>query len=269
MSNRTFKTRLSAWMFAPLLVACGSEGAGGSTTLVMIPACAAKPGSVLSTDSTGNLICKELPAGAVSLPNCKPDSEALTSDGKTVFCTNRNNETNESRTALENISKAETLVTDYGTRINALGTGPGAKALYVGNTTATSNGRIDGKGGATDFGLQAAAKICAAQFGAGARMCTVYDIYHSITGGKIPQNVDIPKAWVYMQSWKTPIAGPTEPTAGLNDNCAGYTYPTGDKKWVGTAFSYANVAGTGNYAPKFFSGADAPCNVALPIACCK
>jgi hypothetical protein len=265
------KTRLSAWMFAPLLVACGSEGSGGSGGIVAIPDCTSQPGSVLSTDSAGQLICKDLPAGAVSLPNCKVDSEALTSDGKTVFCTNRNNETSESRMALENISKSETLVTDYGTRIMALGTGPGAKALYVGNTTATTPGRIDA--GGTDIGIAGAVKLCTNQYGAGARMCTVYDIYQSIVAGKIISGTDIAKSWVYMEAWKNP-AGATgatkEPTAGLNENCAGYTYKTGDQSWVGTAFVYAKVTYNNNYAPKFYSGsADAACSSVLPVACCK
>lgn len=265
MRNLKISTRLSAWVFAPLLFACGSEGAGGGGGIVAIPDCTSQPGSVLSTDSNGQLICKALPTGSVSLQNCKPDSEALSSNGTGVFCVPRNNETTESRSALENISKSETIVTDLGTRITALGTGPGAKALYVGQTPTMTNGAI-ASNGAT--GLNGAAKLCEVTYGTGARMCSVYDIYFSIVAGKITSAKTITKSWVYMESWKNPVAGAQEGTAGISDNCGGYTYPTGDRAWVGTAFSYDKVA-TMLFAPRFHSGSEAACSAMLPVACCK
>ena len=59
----------------------------------------------------------------------------------------------------------------------------------------------------------------------------------------------------------------SEPKAGLSDNCAGYTYPTGDKKWTGTSFSWAQVAFTGRFAPKFI--ANTKCSDLRKILCCK
>jgi DNA-binding beta-propeller fold protein YncE len=95
-----------------MLAACGQDNAGGGGGFVMVPNCG-QNGQVLSTDSTtGQLICKDLPAGTVSLPNCKPDIEAVTSDGKALFCTNRNNDTAEARSAIEQLNKVEMDITE-------------------------------------------------------------------------------------------------------------------------------------------------------------
>ena len=142
----------------------------------------------------------------------------------------------------------------------------GGAAVFVGTTTTTYKGAINDAAG--NIGLSAAANNCAAQFGAGAKMCTIYDIVSSVADGTITPAKTIATSWVYAANWKDPIGTPnSEPKAGLSDNCAGYTYPTGDKKWAGTAFTWAQVTFTGRFAPKFVS--DSKCSDLKPIACCK
>jgi hypothetical protein len=256
-----------------MLAACGQDNAGGGGGFVMVPNCG-QNGQVLSTDSTtGQLICKDLPAGTVSLPNCKPDTEAVTSDGKALFCTNRNNDTAEARSAIDQLNKVEMDITEYNTKINMIGGGgAAARPLYVGSVGNTK-GRITS---GNKVGLQAAAELCNATY-TGARMCTVYDIYNSVATGVIKETDTINKAWVYMAAWNNPQSAAfnadEEGDAGMNENCAGYHYLTADQKWVGTAFAWDNVGyfGAANEKGlKFYSGGTAAaCSQMYPIACCK
>ena len=277
MRNQPTTSRLKAWMFAPLLVvACGQEGAGGSGEYVAVPLCSG-PDQVLSTNQDGQLICKDLPAGAGALPDCKKYSESLTSDGAKVFCTNRNNESAQSRTALENLEKSEALIKEYTTRISKLGpAGPPPRAVYCGVTSGKTNGAIVGNG---QTGVAGAAYLCqqvATCNKATAKMCTVYDMYHSVATGVITQATQLTRGWVFMASWQNFSSTATDPTAGQNDNCGGYTYPTADREWSGTQVAWdftisKNPAGpTTIKALKFFTRiANAACNDTQPIVCCN
>jgi hypothetical protein len=103
-------------------------------------------------------------------------------------------------------------------------------------------------------------------------MCTADEIYYSVAKGVISASGGaIAKAWVYFPNWQQPAGTPTqEPTAGLADNCSGYTYQTADTHTTGVAFAFAQWTYNTNYVPKFFGGsADAACNQHYPIACCK
>ncbi len=276
MRNQPTSSRLKAWMFAPLLVvACGQEGAGGTPEFVQIPLCAG-PDQVLSTNPAGQLICKPLPPGAAALPDCKKYSESLTADGTKVFCTNRNNEAQGTRDALNNLEQSEILIKEYQTKINSLGgpSGPAPRAVWCGQyTTATTGAINDG----VSSGILAAAALCRKVPGCSAtaaKMCTVYDMYHSAATGKLPGTVT--RSWVYMSAWQHNEPGFTkqQPGNGLSDNCAGFTYGTGDFHWYGTTVEWmASPTSQGN-ALHFKSGptsggAPSACGTPFPIACCN
>jgi hypothetical protein len=260
-------------MFAPLLVvACGQEGAGGTPEFVQVPLCAG-PDQVLSTNPAGQLICKPLPPGAAALPDCKKYSQSLTSDGTKVFCTNRNNEAQGTRDALDALEQSEILIKEYQTKLNSLGgpSGPAPRAVYCGQYTAAQNqnGAItDSATGAT--GIAGAASLCRKVAGCSttaAKMCTVYDMYHSAATGKLPATLS--QSWVWMSEWKHNSAAQVPTANGLADNCSGFTYPTGDKAWYGTTTEWKN-APTGQKALHFASGPGVvACSARFPIACCN
>ncbi len=271
MRNQPTSSRLKAWMFAPLLVvACGQEGAGGTPEFVTIPLCAG-PDQVLSTNPSGQLICKPLPPGAAALPDCKKYSQSLTSDGSKVFCTNRNNEAQGTRDALDNLEQSEILIKEYQTKINSLGgpSGPAPRAVYCGQYTTVTNGAItDPASGAT--GIAGAAALCRKAQGcnaATAKMCTVYDMYYSAATGKLPATVS--QSWVWMSAWQHNSTSQNPANNGLADNCSGFTYPTGDKFWYGTTVEWKSAL-TGQKALHFASGPNVvKCSDTKPIACCK
>jgi hypothetical protein len=98
-------------------------------------------------------------------------------------------------------------------------------------------------------------------------MCTVYDIYNSIALGNqfLKSGTDVAmNAWVWQSSGNR---GGTEPTANIGENCAHYTYGTGDQNWQGTVFNWTKVVFTQQYAPKFKNSE--ACNQKHVIACCK
>jgi hypothetical protein len=264
--------------FAPVLMGAGYYAADeiGSTDNALIamslPKCDADQ---FLSYSAGGLTCTAISGGTVSVPECNSAGQLLTFTSSGEFakfsCTDKG-QTALSSTDITTVNNLYQKLVMLGTTLTTIEKTPRASAaVYVGNTQVTTPGRIDA--GGTDIGIAGAVKLCTNQYGAGAHMCTIYDIYTSITSGTIVSGTDIPKAWVYQASWNNPAgaAGATkEPTAGLNENCAGYTYKTGDQSWVGTAFSYAKVTYNNNYAPKFYSGsADAACSAVLPVACCK
>jgi hypothetical protein len=269
MRTKLTTIRLLASLVVPLMFACGSEGSVGEE-FVTVPQCG-DANQVLSTDQDGRLICKDLPAGAAALPNCKKYSEALTSDGTRPLCTNRNNESQATRDALNNLESSEKLINDYTTRLGKLTPGPGARAVYCGQTSGTTTGRILN---GTAVGVAAAAQLCSqvAACGNSAKMCSVYDMYYSAATGVITQAQNITKSWVFMASWQNFSAGANEPTAGLNDNCGSYTYGTGDLAWRGTAVKW-EARNNGEKVLKFITSNLAPegtlCSATLPIACCK
>ena len=270
MRNHIVKTGLVALAFAPLLAACGQENSGGGGGFVTVPSCG-QNGQVLSTDSSGQLICKDLPTGTVTVPNCDPDLKALTSDGKSLFCADRNTVDANTSSALIKLQQLEKDVTTYNNIINMLGTGSSARARYVGSTTAMTTGRITS---GAQVGVAAATAMCDTQY-KGARMCDVYDMYYSAATGAITQATQLPAtgSWVYMEAWKQPPTSNTsqEPLAGITENCAGYIYGTGDRGWVGTLVKWETTTLNANdKSLKFYTGsADAACSLNRPVACCK
>lgn len=247
---------------AVLLIACGSEGAGGTGTTLQLKTCNA--GQVLSTDASGQFVCKDLPAGAVSLPACDPNTGGVTADGKALSCTDRNVTDSNVTDVTNRLNTIRNTITDLTNRTTVVQNKGGTAAVFVGTSKATTNGMITDANG--NIGVAAAANVCVAEFGAGARLCSVYDIYNSIVSGKITPQQTVLESWVYLEAW-TQVTGATELANGLNENCAGFTYKTADQKWTGTVFKWEPVAYNGKYAPKFTSGL--ACGSIRPIACCK
>src|SRR5207245_781229 len=101
----------------------------------------------------------------------------------------------------------------------------------------------------------------------GARMCTGYDVYVSVVAGVISSVKNLPRAWVFHPSWKAPLGDPAA-SAGLGDNCAGYSYDQDDRGWSGLAMSSGMLV-TARYGVRLSGGPAALCSSELPIACCR
>jgi len=97
MRKEIFNVGLTICAIAPLLVGCGANNAGGT---VEIPMNCPGNGQVLTTDSSGQFQCVSLPPGVVSIPKCDPNFDALTTDGSTLSCDSRNNETSQTSAAI-------------------------------------------------------------------------------------------------------------------------------------------------------------------------
>ena len=268
MRNYTLNIRLAAVMVAPLLLACGSDNTGGGTTYAAFPDCKGEANQALATDTTGQLVCRTLPAGTASVPDCSGPDVALTYGPSGFSCVPRNVVDASTKTLLDTLTQVEQKIVDYGTQVTKLGTGPGTQAAYVGLTKTNVTGRITS---GNLVGIPAATALCATDYGAGSHMCTVYELYYSAALLKnLDPMVDIaPGGWVYMQSWRKAPANPVEPSAGLADNCAGYTYSfqnVDTNQWNGTTFAWT-VGASGIRGPKFY--ANTQCNVPQPIACCR
>lgn len=256
-----------AFLLVPVLASCGNnDGTGGGTLPagLTLPECT--DGQLLGASADGKtLVCVNAPIAKLDIPApCDATTGALNSDGKALGCVTKASGNLDSMFTSQ-IDMYTKQVSDLSNTVTVLQNGGGAAPTYLGTTKNTFKGAIaDGNG---NIGLVAAANNCVTDFGAGAKMCTIYDIYNSVIRGKITPQMTVAKSWVFAANWKSPVAGATEPLNGLSDNCAGYTYPTGDQKWTGTAFVWEQVAFTGRFAPKFVS--NTACSSALAVACCR
>jgi hypothetical protein len=231
-------------------------------------------GEALSTDSSGNIICKRLPDNVIALPICDPTTEALTSTHYGVSCTQRNGGAEDASIA-KRVTDVETKINDLGTRIDRLGTpgsGGGGFKSFKGLSAKTFTGHIklrsEGDVGVSDNGLLAASRVCEQDHGAGARICTVGDLVNSAINGKLVRTALMTEtAWIYNHTFRNPL---NARVAGLSDNCAAYSYETADAAWQGTAFQWrladTPVAGKGDVSPNFYL---VGCNTSRKIACCK
>jgi hypothetical protein len=262
----------TALLVAPLLAGCGNNG-GGTTTVPTggINLNCSNPGSLL--DPSGN--CVTPPAGNLTVTASCTSTQALsTKDGVTTYCVEKGNGvTTAGLTA--RINQDQTSITNLKNQLTQVSSA-GGKAYYVGVTNLAGGGTkgviIDAQ--STTQGLVGAAAICSAQFGAGAHMCSVMEMYDSVANADNPPIAGKPdqfnpatnsagNAWVYMEGWNKQTAAPTDPTAGLNENCAGYLYGTGDQSWQGTVVNW--TAGPPLVLRFNISG----CATANQIACCK
>lgn len=148
---------------------------------------------------------------------------------------------------------------------------PRGVATYVGITAVTDNGDINS---GVLRGIPAAAEICAAQFGAGAHMCSIAELHRSEADGVFPANSDIAQAWVmatnYYEDRVVNGFGGWPANQGTGDNCGGYTYGTGDTAQTGSVFEWSRGGFGGPRVIKVRHGlGNTPCNVQHPIACCR
>ena len=268
----SFKTALVA---LPLLASCGGS-VGTAQVLVdpnglMLPDC--QDGQLIGVNPDKSLTCVSALSGMLAPPTCLPGTQALTSmkdaaTGKIVLsCVTKGSGANDVTTSTR-ITKAQTDVNNLQTMVNQITSGGGTRSRYVGASTATSDGDV--KTGTLE-GIRAAAQLCTTDFGAGAHVCTPFEIYESvIVGDVLDGNTNVGPLMVYMEAWVPPFAaGGTEPTAGLSENCGGHTYRTGDRKWHNTFFTFAAPPGGGSTTrvPRFDAGQS--CASIVKLACCK
>lgn len=258
------KTYHLLFLAAPLLM--GADSVGSRVSALSLPACADSEYLVFNK-SAGGFVCQKLSGGTASVPNCAGKLLTVGGSGelRSLACTDKGSAT-VSQATLTKITALEDSLKTVGTKVTTIETSPvSAASYYAGATKFVTNGMITDANG--NVGVTGAANKCVEEFGAGAHMCTVYELYQSVAAGKLTPQMTVATGWVYMASWSTPTASPTEPFNSLNDNCAGYTYKTADQKWTGTAFKWEPVAYNGKFAPKFNAGV--ACGTSMPIICCK
>jgi len=261
--------------FAPVLMGADEPTADITSALIAnsLPICA---DNQYLTYANGGLACREVVGAMLNVPDCNKTGQLLTytkgSEVGVYTCTDKGTES-LSAADITLINSTYTKLDSFKTTINSLMPGmKGTAAQYCGQYTAAQNpnGAISGGNGVT--GIAGAANLCSQvpACGAGARMCTVYDMYNSVALGKITSATVVTQSWVHMSSWQhNGIAGQATPNNGLSDNCGEWTYPTGDLKWYGTTVEW-KAAQTGPKALHFASGPGVVgCAQRFPIACCK
>jgi hypothetical protein len=275
------KTKFSyALGLVPLLLAADNYGTSREAVIVnTLPMCST--GQYLVYQG-GGVVCQTISGGTLSLPNCSSQGQILTSissgdAGGGLACTTKGMPSLSS-SDITTIDNMETTITMLGTELTQIqNTPPGSASVYVGASTNPYTGaQGTGSGDGPSPGIAGAASICSQQYGTGAHVCTVYDMYFSAaTIGQNPNNKlsattqITTQQWVYSANWQPPIAGAQQPDAGLADNCGGFTYPTGDRVWKGTQFVWETIAETSQIGLKFFGGTSAACSSTAPYACCK
>jgi len=206
---------------APLLAACsgGGTGPGPDVTFNMpitLPDCA--EGSLLTTDGSGNVKCASAPAGGkIPLPNTCGDNQALNSDGTNLNCVDKAN--GNGNPLNDKLTTLNTKVDDLTTKANAIKNGSGGSGYlsFKGLSTNTDTGHIKLRSEAylgntvQDNGIVAASNVCAKDFGAGARVCTVGDLFNSAVNGKLVRTALMTEtAWIYNVSFQNPLSSPDE-----------------------------------------------------------
>jgi len=257
----------AAVVAVPVLAGCGGPSGGGGVVLppggLTFPDCT--DGQLIAVGADRTLSCTSAPVGKLNPTACQAGTQAMTAKaGGVLDCVNKGMGGND-QTLRTRIDTATMKVNNLKTNVDVLSAGGGGKAVYVGTTAAGTKGRITD--GAGLFGIGAASKKCEAEFGAGAHMCTVFELFDSVSTNVIKQATVVPASWVYMEGWNTPVANPSNPGEGLNENCASYNYDTADQKWQGMQFTWATTAL--NNVDKALHFKNVACNATLPISCCK
>lgn len=215
---------------------------------------------ILATAENRQLSCVPAPGGKVEPPPCPT---TLSSDGRSLLCTSLNESTDRDpdvRAALDALEQKTASLELRVVRENPL-----LRARYVGVTKMPTRARVV-SGGKT--GLTAAAELCAANFGEGAHLCAMDELYRAVTAGSITATSTIPRAWAYVPNWNMPITGAERPQQGVADTCNSYTYELGARRWVGILVEWGPLPdGTPGF--RWQGGSAAPCSSTYPLACCK
>lgn len=218
------------------------------------------PGQVLGTDGNRQLLCVGAPLGKIATPSC---DTALTSDGQLLLCTSRDTSADKDADVSATLLELDGMIKDIQALLQP--TVSVAQASYVGTTSMPNTGRF-----LAGFrsGLVVAAQQCAAQFGAGAHMCVMDELYQSVGNGTLGAADSIPPAWVYMPNWNIPTPNPDNPLQGVADTCDNYTYQLGARRWRGILVEWGPLPdGTAGF--RWHGGNDTACSSVHPVACCK
>ena len=238
-----------------LLVALAAACGGAPPTL---PACG--DGDGLTTDAEGQLRCQPL-TSALQLPSCEGAADALTSDGTSLGCTGRVEDYALITDALRGLSE---ILDRVDRAVDGLKP-PRAQARYVGATTMTTTGNMLRAG--DDNSLVSAVKMCSAQYGAGAHMCTVYELYASVASGVLHTGSMAPRAWLWFPGWNRPVATAMDPELGVADTCGSHTYQSAALGWVGMTAEWGPLP-SGTEGLVLRGGLQSSCRNNLPISCC-
>lgn len=274
MRRTIFLTSLTTALLAvPLLVGCGNNSTGTIVTVpaggITLPDCL--DGQLIAVDATRTMSCTQALTAGLAPPDCSvvANSALNAYDGILECMPKGAGGTNAGLKTIINKAASDTATIEN--TINSI-KGGGATAKYCGQYnlggTNNPNGAITGGNGIT--GIAGAANLCAGVqgCGAGAHMCTVYELYESVAAGTVTAAMNISQSWVHMSSWQW--NGGNAANTGLNDNCGDWTYPTGDRAWYGTTVEW-KAAITGPKALHFAgasSTAGISCASRFPIACC-
>lgn len=249
------------------------------------PTCAM--GSVLTSDGT-TLSCVAQPI-VPTLPPCAGNevlttvNGALTCVSQTMFptiptCTSGQVLTSTATGVFSCVSPVTLptctsgqFLTANGTALSCASVSTASLARYLGNTATNTNGLITRSG--TPSGLPAANALCVDQYGAGARMCSSEDMFQAVASGSLVTGTATARAWVFSTTTYDYNSAGTAAQQGLTNNCASYTYPTGDHPWYGTTAQW--MASPVNSALFVLSLRHGPfpngnsCSTQNPIACCR
>lgn len=263
MSKMKFAFLLS---LAPLMM--GSDDSIGQlqdelTVTGALPIC--QTGEYL-TYQGGNLVCAIPPSnGVTGVTNCT--GQLLTNTGaggefKTLACTAKGGASISS----SDITRVTTLsnnVTTLNTTVNNLTAASPSRGYYVGLSTNNTGGQMYVAG--SDVGIASGAKICQnSGYGAKSHVCTPYEIYASVAAGK--NMATLVDAWVYNESWNFTLSqNPSEPDAGLSENCASFVYSSAHLLYAGESMTYGALPGGGVGLMLKQRG----CPTQLKVACCN
>ena len=275
MRRTIFLTSLTMALAVPLLSGCPGNSVGSMVVVppggITLPNC--DDGQLIAVDGQRNMNCTQALTAGLAPPDCSAGQNLVLNayDGKLECMPKATGGSNTTLTSVINKVVSDTATIEQ--TINSFKAG-GSAAKYCGQYSAAQNpnGAISSNG---VTGVSAAANLCSQVqgCGAGAHMCTVYEMYESVASGTITSAMTISQSWVHMQAWQH--NGGDTANNGLNDNCGGWTYPTADKAWYGTTVEW-KAASTGPKALHFASGTGAQtaparsprCSERFPIACC-
>ncbi len=276
MRRTIFLTSLKTALLAvPLLVGCGGNTTINPVTVppggLTLPDCL--DGQLIAVGADRTMSCTQALTAGLAPPDCSAvANSALNAYDGILECMPKGaGGTNAGLKTIINKVKMDT--DNIETSITSI-SGGGSSAKWCGQYTTPVTGAITGNNAKT--GVEGAANLCSTVqgCGVGAHMCTVYEMYEIAAAGGLPATVS--RSWVYMQSWQHNEPGFTkqQPGNGLSDNCAGFTYGTGDFHWYGTTVEWKASPTAQGKALWFASGpssggSPSACGSTFPIACCQ
>ena len=222
------------------------------------------PAQILATDSQARLVCVTAPNGTASPPSC---TTALTSDGQKLLCAPVNTASDKDQNVIPALEQLDGAAHDIEIQSQFPSQPAKPAASYVGLTTRANSGDFYSPGQAAE-GVGASASLCVNDFGQGAHLCTMDELYQAVVNGALKATDTIPPSWVYMPNWNIPIIGAETPLQGVADNCGGYSYQLSSRRWRGIAVEWGPLPdGTPGF--RWHGGDDAYCGSSHKITCCK